>query len=216
MALCCEKTGTFAAAGMDCRCGDSKSMTLGVLDPSSENRCRVFEAAIPGTAKGLLADFGCGVVPCRCCKVDLRKDMDFLRGESLPACGEPKTGRSFSLPPSSTSSEAVGPPNMRFNDSKSEPPGAPCRLRRFATGLPKSPCSKFMKPSLRFRGLDLTGVLQLCTDRENSNLIGPSFRDMRKFWGRESVLGGASSTSSFPSQVVSADASIDHGGSELP
>jgi hypothetical protein len=54
-----------------------------------------------------------------------------------------------------------------------------CRLRLFATGLkPVGVPLRFMTPSLRFRGLDLTGAPGERSGRRcaNSNLIGLSFK----------------------------------------
>lgn len=104
--------------------------------------------------------------------------MDLRRGESVDffIIGEAKgLGKeSRSLLPSML---------ICVNMSNSELKTAECTLRRLATGLPEFPPSKLNTPSLRLRGLDLTGksgsalgIKSSCFGRANSNLIGPSFR----------------------------------------
>jgi hypothetical protein len=79
--------------------------------------------------------------------------------------------------------------------SKSAPRmDGPCKLLRFATGLPMLAVSIFMTPSLRLRGLDLIGIKQLVPggfksgfDRANSNLMGSSLMSNRKAAGISSA-----------------------------
>jgi hypothetical protein len=101
--------------------------------------------------------------------------------------------------------------------SASQPSVAPWRLLLFAA-LPKFE-SKFMRPSMRLRGLDLARkLLSLvavcsCFDRENSNLMGPSFNSKRR--GVLASDSGANTGWVF-SQFSSPDGRRDVEGVELP
>jgi len=89
---------------------------------------------------------------------------------------------------------------------KSEANMPACKLLRFATGLPKLDWSRFITPSLRFRGLDLTGGCKTLAPgtpdslfgfmrSRKSNLIGPSLSSKRNGDGFETDSGSGSSDS---------------------
>lgn len=107
--------------------------------------------------------------------------MDLRKGESVDffAMGEAKG--------LAATSRSLAPSKFIWNMSNSELNTAECTLRRLATGLPKLPLSKLRTPSLRFRGLDLTGKFVSVVGaknsglgRANSNLIGPSSKPNRE------------------------------------
>jgi hypothetical protein len=166
---------------VDRRKGDWVVPELNASELSKDMRFLVFEAAGPGIANSpSKAGFGRGVLlPYRCDRVDFLKDGVFRAGDWLLVAGEENekvTGFSLSFERRGSSPEerGVGPCS---NTSKSAPKVDAPTLRLFATGLPIVAESRFMIPSLRFKGLDLAGIKQLAPGapgRANSNLIGLS------------------------------------------
>lgn len=150
-------------------------------------RCLVFDAARPGIANSLSYDgLGRGELY-RWSRVDFLKDGVFLSGNCFWLTGVEKLNMSVcgscGRLGSSPEVRDAGPWSKM---SKSGPPkvDAPCMLLLFATGLHGLAASRFMRPSLRFRGLDLAGalgVVRSSRDRENASLslMGLSSRPNR-------------------------------------
>lgn len=135
---------------------------LKASEESRDMRFRVFEAAAPGNANSpSKAGRARGVLVCRWDKVDFLNDRLFRSGVSIWGMGD-ENEKAFAAPPSNdsrcSSSDDRGA-GVWAKISKSAPSEAvPCKLLRFATGLPRPAVSKFMIPSLRLSGLDFAGI----------------------------------------------------------
>lgn len=127
----------------------------------------------------------------RCCKVDLRRDDDrfgMLENEVPPVtdCAENSNSGIFVSSWISNFGDDVGPWSKTL---KSLPNVAdPCRLLRFATGLPRLAWSRFMIASLRFNGLDVeVGVVApscVPSNLASAWLIGALISGLSVFFSR--------------------------------